>query len=108
MGKTLKFESCAVGGEFNGIGQTPSSYGFINIRPPADIVDHINSHYASDKNLAGKVTGIGYGWQQYIVPSSGKIKFTVRGAAGASTGTGSINPVSGACSGNINRPRSWC
>lgn len=104
MGKVLKFKSCAVGGEFNGIGQTPSSYGFVNVQSPGNIVNHINSSYASDSNLVGKVEGIGYGWQKYVVPTSGKIKFTVRGAAGGSTGTGSINPVSGVCSGNINRP----
>lgn len=104
MGKILKFKSCAIGGEFTGIGLTPSSYGFINVNTPANIVNYINSSYASDPNLAGKVEGIGYGWQKYTVSSPGKIKFTVRGAAGGSTGTGTINPVSGECSGNINRP----
>lgn len=104
MGKILKFKSCAVGGEFNGIGLTPTSYGFVSIQNPSNIINYINSQYASDSNLAGQVTGIGYGWQKYIVPSSGKIKFTVRGGAGGTTGTGSINPITGVCSGNVNRP----
>lgn len=104
MGKVLKFKSCAVGGEFTGFGLMPTNYGFISVQTPANIVNYISSQYDTDSDLAGKVTGIGYGWQQYTVPSSGKIKFTVRGAAGGSTGTGSINPISGACTGNINRP----
>lgn len=111
MGKILKFKSCAIGGEYNGLGTvTPSSYGFISIQSPANIVNHINAQYASDSNLAGKVTGIGYGWQKYEVPSAGKIKFTVRGAAGGATGTSgySINPMTGAVTGSGNRPRTWC
>lgn len=104
MGKILKFKSCAVGGEYNGIGRTPTSYGYTFVESPANIVNYINAQYASDANLAGKVEGTGRGWQKYTVASSGKIKFTVRGAAGGSTGAGTINPVSGACSGNINRP----
>lgn len=104
MPKILKFKSCAVGGEFTGFGITPNSYGFTHVKAPNQIVQHINNSYASDAQLSGKVTGIGYGWQQYTVPSSGKIKFTVRGAAGGSTGTGTINPITGAVSGNINRP----
>lgn len=107
MGKILQFKSCAVGGEYNGLGAvTPSSYGYISVQTPANIVNHINSCYANDVNLAGKVTGIGYGWQKYIVPSSGNVKFTVRGAAGGSTGKSgySINPITGAVSGSGNRP----
>lgn len=107
MGKILQFKSCAVGGEYNGLGAvTPSSYGYISVQTPANIANYINSCYANDANLAGKVTGIGYGWQKYIVPSSGKIKFTVRGAAGGATGKSgySINPITGAVSGSGNRP----
>lgn len=107
MGKILQFKSCAVGGEYNGLGAvTPSSYGYISVQTPANIVNHINSCYANDVNLAGKVTGIGYGWQKYIIPSSGNVKFTVRGAAGGSTGKSGyfINPITGAVSGSGNRP----
>jgi hypothetical protein len=107
MGKILQFKSCAVGGEYNGLGAaTPSSYGYISVQTPANIVNHINSCYANDVNLAGKVTGIGYGWQKYVVPSSGKVKFIVRGAAGGATGKSgyTINPITGAVSGSGNRP----
>lgn len=107
MGKILKFKSCAKGGEYNGLGAvTPTSYNYIGVESPTNIVNHINSCYASDPNLAGKVTGIGYGWQQYTVPSAGKIKFTVRGAAGGSTGRPgySINPETGIITGSGNRP----
>ncbi len=108
MGKTLKFKSCARGGEYTALGAiTPTNYYYIGVETPANIVNHINSCYADDPNLSGKVTGIGYGWQQYTIPSSGEIKFTVRGAAGGTTGrTGfSINPITGAVSGSGNRPR---
>lgn len=107
MGKILQFKSCAAGGEYNGLGAvTPSSYGYIIVQTPANIANHINNCYANDTNLAGKVTGIGYGWQKYEVPSSGKVKFTVRGAAGGATGNlgYSINPITGAVSGSGNRP----
>lgn len=107
MGKVLKFKSCAQGGEFNGLGTvTPTSYYTLGVQTPANIVNHINSQYASDPNLAGKVTGIGYGWQKFVLPTSGTVKFTVRGAAGGSTGRSgySINPVTGAVSGTGNRP----
>lgn len=107
MGKILQFKSCAVGGEFTQLGvQTPTSYGINSVQSPANIVNHINSCYASDPNLAGKVTGIGFGWQQYVIPSSGNIKFTVRGGAGGSTGINGyvIDPVTGVVSGTGNRP----
>lgn len=107
MGKILKFKSCAKGGEYNGLGAiTPTSYYYIGVDTPANIVKTINDAYADDPILAGKVTGIGYGWQQYTVPSSGNIKFTVRGASGGATGQNgfSINPVTGAVTGNGNRP----
>ena len=43
MGKILQFKSCAVGGEYNGLGAvTPSSYGYISVQTPANIVNHIN------------------------------------------------------------------
>lgn len=107
MGKILKFKSCAKGGEYTGLGAvTPTSYYYVGVDTPANIVNTINSAYASDPNLAGKVTGIGYGWQKYIIPSSGKITFTVRGAAGGATGKPgySINPTTGAVTGSGNRP----
>lgn len=107
MGKILKFRSCAKGGEYNGIGAvTPTSYGYINIETPANIVNYINSFYQTDTNLSGKVTGIGYGWQQYKISSPGKVKFTVRGSAGGcSCASGcTIDPVTGVVSGTGNRP----
>lgn len=104
MGKILNFKSCAKPSEFTAFAQTSTSYYYIGVDSPSNIVATINNAYASDPNLAGEVTGIGYGWQKYTIPSSGKVKFTVRGAAGGSTGTGTINPVTGAVSGNINRP----
>lgn len=114
MGKVLQFKSCArnkttgLNQEYTAIGRQTSPYLTNMVETPSNIVDYINSCYASDPNLAGKVTGIGYGWQKYIVPSSSKIKFSVRGAAGGTTGTGSINPVTGACSGSVNKPRKRC
>lgn len=108
MAKILKFKSCAKGGEYNGLGAvTPSSYYYIGVESPSNIVNHIDSCYADDPNLAGKVTGIGYGWQKYEIPSSGNIKFTVRGAAGGTTGESgfSINPTTGEITGSGNRPR---
>lgn len=111
MGKILQFKSCArnkstgLNQEYTAIGKQGSPYLLNMVETPSNIVSYINSCYASDPNLVGKVTGIGYGWQKYIVPSSGKIKFSVRGGAGGTTGTGSINPVTGACSGNVNKPR---
>lgn len=107
MGQVLGFKSCATGGEFTGLGQvTPSSYYYIGIAAPANVNTQIQSCYASDPLLAGKVTGIGYGWQKYVVPSNGKIKFTVRGAAGGATGTAgyTINPVTGVITGTGNKP----
>lgn len=107
MGKILKFKSCARGGEYNGLGAiTPTSYYYIGVDSPSNIVKTVNAAYVDDPLLAGKVTGIGYGWQKYEVPSSGNIKFTVRGAAGGATGTSgfTINPITGAVGGNGNRP----
>lgn len=108
MGKVLQFKSCAKNGEYTAIGRQDSPYVVNFVETPANIVNHINNAYSSDPNLAGKVTGIGYGWQKYVVPSSGKIKFSVRGGAGGSTGTGTINPSTGACSGSVNKPRKRC
>lgn len=105
MGKVLGFQSCAKGGEFLDIGvQTNKRYTFVET--PANIVDYINDFYATDANLSGKVTGIGYGWQQYEVESSGKTKFSVRGAAGGTSAyTGAtIDPVTGDVTGTCNRP----
>lgn len=104
MGKILKFKSCAQGGEFTTFGQSPTKYGYTFVNTPANIVSYINDCYKDDKNLANKVTGIGYGWQKYVVESYGDVKFTVRGAAGGSTGSGSIDPVTGNTTGYINKP----
>lgn len=107
MAKILKFKSCAKGGEYNGLGaKTPTTYNYIGVDAPANIVTTINAAYADDPNLSGKVTGIGYGWQQFEIPSSGKVKFTVRGAAGGATGKSgfTINPSTGAVTGSGNRP----
>lgn len=110
MGKILKFKSCAKNTttnkneEFTAINRWTSPYLSTMVDRPSNIVNYINSCYASDPELAGKVIGIGYGWQKYVVPSSGKIKFSVRGGAGGTTGIGTINPVTGACAGNVNRP----
>ncbi len=108
MGKVLQFKSCAVGGEFTGFGRTPSSYYYTRPDNTADFPTTVINTYKDDKYLSGKVTGIGCGWQQYTVPNSGKVKFTVRGAAGGSTGSGTINSVTGDCAGSINKPRKRC
>lgn len=102
MSKILSFGSCV--NEFKSFGiQTPTSYEYIAI---ANAATKIPAYYANDSELAGKVTGIGYGWQKYIIPSSGKLKFTVRGGAGGSTGKAgyTINATTGAVSGSGNRP----
>lgn len=108
MGKILGFKSCAVGGEFYGFGQvTPTSYWYLGIGTnQANTQAQINATYADDPNLNGQVVGIGYGWQQYTLPSSGKIKFSVRGAAGGTTGKAgcSIDPVTGNITGTCNKP----
>ena len=105
MGKILGFQSCAKGGEFKDIGvQTNKRYTFVET--PANIVNYINDFYATDVTLSGKVTGVGYGWQQYTVESSGKTKFSVRGAAGGTSAYpgATINPVTGSVTGTCNRP----
>lgn len=107
MGKILKFKSCAQNGEFTSLGvETPSTVYYIGVNTPSNIDSYIASCYASDANLAGKVNGIGYGWQKYVVPSTGKLKFSVRGAAGGSTGRVgyTIDPVTGDIIGTGNRP----
>ena len=107
MGKILKFKSCAQDGEFTQLGvQTPSNVYYIGVNSPSNIETYITECYKDDKNLAGKVTGIGYGWQQYTVPQTGKLKFSVRGAAGGSTGRAgySIDPETGEITGTGNRP----
>lgn len=109
MGKILRFQSCATGGEYTDLGKvTPTSYAISAMAVnTADVQSRINAVYGTDPNLAGKVVGIGYGWQKYILPSGGKISFTVRGAAGGCVGNGTgfkIDPVTGAVSGTGNRP----
>lgn len=102
MGKVLKFQSCAQGGEYIGFGAvTPTTYGYIGT--PAS---YINTFYNNDANLSGKVTGIGNGWQKFELESSGTVKFTVRGAAGGNTSNPgfSINPDTGQVSGTGNKP----
>lgn len=109
MGKILQFKSCATGGEYTGLGAiTPTSYYYIGMATNATNTQaRINATYATDPNLSGKVTGIGYGWQKFIIPNGGKVKFMVRGAAGGCAGNGSsfkINPITGAISGTGNKP----
>lgn len=107
MGKILQFKSCATGGEYTGLGAvTPTSYWYIGIAAPANVQARLDATYVTDENLAGKVTGIGYGWQRYEIPSGGKIKCMVRGAAGGTCGVAgySIDPVTGAVTGTGNRP----
>ena len=107
MGDILKFQSCAVNGEFTTLGvTTPSNIYYKAITSPSDIVDYITDFYKDDETLSGKVTGIGYGWQQYVVECSGPTKFSVRGAAGGSTGLAgyTIDPITGIVTGNGNRP----
>lgn len=106
MGKILKFKSCAQNGEFTDLGvKTPSTVYHVAVNSPANIDSYIASCYADDKNLSGKVNGIGYGWQKYVVPSTGKLKFSVRGAAGGSTGYAgyAIDPVTGDVTGTGNK-----
>lgn len=105
MGKILQFESCATGGEWNGVGKvTPTSYYYIGVAAPASLQTRLDTVYTGTE-LQGQVTGIGYGWQKFIVPSAGKITFTVRGAAGGCTGNANmaIDPVTGVISGTGNR-----
>lgn len=91
MGTILQFHSCAVGGEYRGFaGGQSSSYHYIAIAPPASLQAQIDASY-SGTNLAGKVIGIGYGWQKFVMPYSGKVKFTVRGAAGGSSAPSGFN-----------------
>lgn len=107
MGKILKFKSCAQNGEFTDLGvETPSTVYYVGVNSPSVIDSYIASCYANDKNLSGKVNGIGYGWQKYVVPSTGKLKFSIRGAAGGATGRAgyTIDPVTGDVSGIGNRP----
>lgn len=107
MGKILQFKSCAVGGEYSALGAvTPTGYGFVFVQTPANLQAQLDAYYNSDPNLAGKVIGIGYGWQQYTLEQSGIVKFTVRGGAGGSTGRAgyAINPSTGAVTGTGNRP----
>lgn len=105
MGKILQFKSCATGGEYVGFKQVmPTSYWYIGMAAPANVQARIDATYKDDPNLSGKVVGIGYGWQQYTLPSGGKVKFIVRGAAG---GTGSVQSnfsmtAAGAVSGSGN------
>lgn len=106
MGMVLQFHSCAVGGEYTSFaGGQSSSYHYIGIAPPNTIQAQIDASY-NGTNLANKVIGIGYGWQKFIVPSSGKAIFTVRGAAGGTSAPTNFNidPITGnTTSGNGNK-----
>ena len=83
MGDILRFQSCAVNGEFTELGiQTPSNIYYKGITSPTNIENYLNDFYKDDETLSGKVTGIGYGWQKFVVDAAGPAKFSVRGAAG--------------------------
>lgn len=106
MKKTLKFKSCAKGGEFTVTNSyQPASYWYVGIEKPSNIEAYINSCYASDPDLSGKVTGFGYGWQKYVVDFSGTYSFSVRGAAGGSCmyDSATMDPVTGVITGYGNR-----
>lgn len=103
--KVLQFKSCVT--EYTGIGAQMTSYNYIGIgNNDTNTNNAVVATYASDLLLAGKVEGFGYGWQKYVVPSSGKCRFTVRGAAGGLVGNNgaTIDPVTGALSGSIKKP----
>ena len=109
MGTILQFKSCAYGGEFIKLGvQTPSDASLYYIAPntPDKIPTWIPKCYENDPNLCNQVSGIGYGWQKYILPYTSKLKFSVRGAAGGSTGYAgyTIDPVTGKVTGTGNKP----
>lgn len=104
MGKILGFKSCATGGEYYGYTTTPSQFAVAFPAQPANLQAQIDATY-KDSSLQGAVVGIGYGWQEYVVPFSSKGKFVVRGASGGCSAdtTFSINSTSGAISGNGNK-----
>lgn len=107
MNTILGFKSCAQNGEFTQLGvRTPSNIYYIGVNSPDAIDDYIIDCYKDDANLAGKVNGIGYGWQKYVIPITGRFKFSVRGAAGGSTGRAgyTIDPISGNVVGTGNKP----
>lgn len=109
MGTILQFKSCAYGGEFTKLGvQTPSDASLYFIAPntPDKMPTWIPKCYENDPNLCNQVSGIGYGWQKYILPYTSKLKFSVRGAAGGSTGYAgyTIDPVTGKVTGTGNKP----
>lgn len=60
--------------------------------------------YASDQLLAGKVVGIGNGWQKFVLENDTSIEFMVRGAAGGycSKSAFSVNPNTGVKTGSGN------
>ena len=78
MGKILKFKSCAQGGEYTGLGAiTPTNYYYIGVESPSNIVNHINASYATDPDLAGKVTGIGGNNMKYRLLEMLSLQFVV-------------------------------
>lgn len=96
--RKFQFLSCV--NEFLDTGvATPTSYRYIAVGTPTEVATIVPNFYAShpEYNLAGKVQGIGYGWQKYTVETSGKVLMTVRGAAGGMTcySDMTINPVTG-------------
>lgn len=96
--RRLQFLSCV--NEYLETGApTPTNYRYIAVGTPAEVATMIPDFYANhtECNLAGKVQGIGYGWQKYQVETSGKVLMTVRGAAGGMTcySDMTIHPVTG-------------
>lgn len=103
--KVLQFKSCVT--EYTGIGTQMTSYNYIGIgNNTTNTNNAVIKTYSSDPLLAGNVEGFGYGWQKFIIPASGKCKFTVRGAAGGLVGNNGakIDPVTGVTSGNVKKP----
>lgn len=107
MSKVLHFKTCAKGGEYLGLGtNTPNTFA---ISKPANTEQEfqvqINNEYSGVDGLDGKVIAVGYGWQKFVVPSTGNAKISVRGAAGGCVSYPgfAINNVTGACSGSGHR-----
>ncbi|MCL2531097.1 MAG: hypothetical protein FWE40_02940 [Oscillospiraceae bacterium] len=55
----------------------------------ANVRNAVNTLYQGDPLLAGQVIAMGYGFQKWVVPKSGKSTITVRGGCGGSSGTAS-------------------
>lgn len=97
MRKKLKFKSCAQGEEWTLFTATVYTAKYDYVEEPSKIDAYIKSCYADDPLLKDNISGIGYGWQKYVVPETCNASFSVRGAAGgsyASVGT-IVDPVTG-------------